>query len=196
MVTPTATRRRVRVGSSMSPANPLEADEPEERDHRKRRQQQTGCERAEIAAVGARSDTGAAEAAADGCPVPSGVVAGPYRDRFDRRALRRSGLFGALSWWRRAGCPARRRGDGRRWLGCRLQRRGRRRVRRRRRRAMVHVPAGDTGGGSAPASGSYRKPTSSPLLTIVLEIPCGEFAQGPPPREMKNTQNEPEDGRH
>jgi hypothetical protein len=57
------------------------------------------------------------------------------------------------------------------------------------------VPAGDTGAGSAPERGSYRKPTSSPSESVVFDIPCAEFAHAPPPREMKNTQNEPVDGR-
>jgi hypothetical protein len=61
---------------------------------------------------------------------------------------------------------------------------------------LAHVPAGETGGGSAPASGSYRKPTSSPSLTVAVDTPCAELVQAPPPREMKNTQYEPEDGRH
>jgi hypothetical protein len=57
------------------------------------------------------------------------------------------------------------------------------------------VPAGDTGAGSAPERGSYRKPTSSPSESVVFDIPCAEFAHAPPPREMKNTQNEPVEGR-
>jgi hypothetical protein len=61
---------------------------------------------------------------------------------------------------------------------------------------VAHVPAGDTGGGSAPPSGSYRNPTSSPSATVAFDTPCEEFAHAPPPREMKNTQYEPEDGRH
>jgi hypothetical protein len=61
---------------------------------------------------------------------------------------------------------------------------------------VTQVPDGDTGGGSAPASGSYRNPTSSPSPTVAIDTPCGEFIHAPPPREMKNTQYEPDDGRH
>ncbi len=55
------------------------------------------------------------------------------RDRFDRRALRRSRVCRALGWRRVTRCPAGRRGAGRRRLRrrwwCRLGRRGRRRCR-------------------------------------------------------------------
>jgi hypothetical protein len=61
---------------------------------------------------------------------------------------------------------------------------------------LVHVPAGDTGGGSAPASGSYRKPTSSPSPSVAFDTPCAELVHAPPWWEMKNTQYDPEAGRH
>jgi hypothetical protein len=53
---------------------------------------------------------------------------------------------------------------------------------------VAHVPAGDTGGGSAPARGSYRKPASSLSLNVAIDTPCDELVHAPPPREMKNTQ--------
>ena len=54
------------------------------------------------------------------------------------------------------------------------------------------VPAEDGGGGSAPACGSYRKPTASPSPTETLDAPTGESTQAPPARETKSTQYEPE----
>jgi len=57
------------------------------------------------------------------------------------------------------------------------------------------TPVGATGGGSAPASGSYRNPTNSPSLRVVAETPCAELVQVPSAVATKNTQYEPEDGR-
>jgi hypothetical protein len=34
------------------------------------------------------------------------------------------------------------------------------------------------------------------LLSAALDTPCDEVVQAPPAREMKNTQYEPEDGKH
>ena len=54
------------------------------------------------------------------------------------------------------------------------------------------VPAGEGGGGSAPACGSYRKPTASPSPTETLDAPTDEVTQEPPARETNSTQYEPE----
>jgi hypothetical protein len=141
----------------------------------------------EIAAAGETSATGTEFAAGDAWPVPAAIAVGsseaggsaPALVVDDGRTVAAAGVEGfdvrpgglvATGVGRGVGLGVGRAvGDG---VGV----------------VVEHVPAGDTGGGSAPASGSYRKPASSPSLSVAIDTPCGEFAHAPPAREMKNTQ--------